>query len=79
MEESGVTVKTAVPYALLRFEGRDDQMLFYASNDCTLGEFTPSPDAFERQLMATDEFISVYHWKKDVMELLIERALLVYK
>ena len=75
MEESGVTVKTAVPYALLRFEGREDQMLFYASDDCVLGEFTPSKDAFERKLMATDEFIPLYHWKKDVMELLVKRGI----
>ena len=74
MEESGVTIKTAIPYALLRFEGREDQMLFYASNDCTLGEFTPWSDAFERKLMATEKFIALYHGQKDVIELLIKRA-----
>ncbi len=75
MEESGVTVRTAMPYAVLCFNSRDDQMLFYASDDCTLGEFAPSADAFERRLMTTDEFVQLYHWKKDVMELLVEGGL----
>ena len=50
-------------------------MLFYTSNDCILGDFTPSSDAFERKLMTAEEFIALYHWKKEVMELLVKRAL----
>lgn len=75
IEESGVTLVNAIPYALIRFKGSESQMLFYASNNCTSGKFTPSNDALDRKFMTIEEFIAVYYWKKDLMELLIKKAI----
>ncbi|MDP2741387.1 MAG: NUDIX domain-containing protein [bacterium] len=75
LEESGVILKTATPYAILKFDSRDDVMLFYTSKDCILDEFIPKEDAFEMKLMAIPEFIEKYYGKKNIMELLINKAL----
>lgn len=74
-EEAGVIVKDAKPYAVLKFKNKEKVMLFYTSNDCKLVDFVPKEDAFERKLMAIPEFISKYNWKKEIMELLIRKAL----
>lgn len=74
-EESGVIVDNIKPYAVLQFEGKEKVMLFYTSKNCKLVEFVPKEDAFERKLMSVTEFISKYNWKKNVMDLLVQRAL----
>jgi 8-oxo-dGTP pyrophosphatase MutT (NUDIX family) len=76
-EESGTVVGEIKPYAIVQFEGKEKVMLFYASKDCQLVDFIPKEDALERELMTIPIFISKYNWRKDVMELLIKRALLV--
>ncbi|MCX6756278.1 MAG: NUDIX domain-containing protein [Candidatus Nomurabacteria bacterium] len=73
-EEGGATFENAKPFATMRFEGKEKVMLFYVSKDCKLSEFIPKEDAFERTLMTVTEFISKYNWKKDVIELLIKKA-----
>jgi 8-oxo-dGTP pyrophosphatase MutT (NUDIX family) len=78
-EEAGITFDTAKPYAVLKFEGKDLAMLFYVSNECQLEKFVPSDDALERDSMPISDFIQKYNWKKNVMELLINKALQVLK
>jgi ADP-ribose pyrophosphatase YjhB (NUDIX family) len=73
-EEAGVSFSMATPFATLQFEGRHKVMLFYASDDCQLGAFTPSDDALERDCMTVPDFIGKYNWKKNIMELLINKA-----
>ena len=74
-EEAGAIVGDVKPYAIMRVKGKEKAMLFYASKNCRLVEFIPKEDAFERELMTIPEFIEKYHWKKDIMEMLIKRAL----
>ena len=76
-EESGTIVGNVKPFAVVQFKGKEKVMLFYTSNDCKLVEFIPKEDALERELMAVPDFISKYNWRKDVIELLIKRSLLV--
>lgn len=76
-EESGAVVDNVKPFAVVKFEGKDKVMLFYASNNCQLVEFVPKEDALDRELMTISEFILKYNWRKDIIELLIKRALLV--
>ena len=75
IEESGVSIEKAIPYALLQFKDRKETMLFYASNSCTRGKFIPSFDAIDSKIMSVDAFLSAYHGKKEVMKILINNAL----
>ena len=54
-------------------------MLFYASKDCHLELFEPKVDALERRCMQVSDFIEKYHWRKDIMELLIKKAWQIIK
>lgn len=74
-EESGVTLKKAKPFAIMRFDGKDKSMLFYVSDAFELEEFIPKEDAFERQMMPIPEFIEKYNWKKNVIQPIIEYAI----
>jgi len=76
-EEAGITIGEAIPFATVQFEGKEKIMLFYASKECKLAEFIPKEDALERELMTIPEFIYKYNWRKDVIELLIKKGLLV--
>lgn len=75
LEESGVILKTAIPYAVLKFDDKEDIMIFYTSKDCIFDKFVPKEDAFEMKLMTIPEFIEKYYGKKDIMKLLINKAL----
>jgi ADP-ribose pyrophosphatase YjhB (NUDIX family) len=68
-EEACMTFGKAVPFATLQFEGKD--------NECQLMEFISSDDAFERDCMTIPDFIEKYNWKKNVIELLINKAVQV--
>lgn len=78
-EEAGASIQETEPYAIVQFEGKEKVMLFYVSNNCNLVDFIPKKDSFERKLMVISDFVDKYNWKKDVIELLIKRALLVIK
>ena len=78
-EEAGVSFKNAIPYATLSLPHEEKYMLFFASNSCVLGDFTPKPDAFERDLLDVETLIERYHWDKDLLRDLIRKAQEVLK
>ncbi len=75
-EEAGATVRNPQPFALLSILGHPKSMLFYASRDFELGDFTPKVDAFERAIMSIPELLMAYHDHGDALLLrgLIEKA-----
>lgn len=74
-EEAGSIIGEVIPFAVMQFKDRKTVMLFYTSKDCILVDFTPKPDSSEREIMSIPDFISKYNWRKDIMEILIKRAL----
>ena len=73
-EEAGVSFVDAIPYATLSLPHEEKCMLFFVSNSCILGDFTPKPDAFERDLLNIKTFIGRYYGDKDLMQELILKA-----
>ena len=73
-EEAGVSFDRAIPYAILSLPSEETCMLFFASNSCKIGDFIPKPDAFERELIDVETLIERYHWDKNILRDLIEKA-----
>ncbi|MSU54649.1 MAG: NUDIX domain-containing protein [Candidatus Staskawiczbacteria bacterium] len=78
-EEAGVSFVDTIPYAKLflpnKDEYKDKYMVSFVSNSCKLGDFTPKPDAFERDLLDVKTFIECYyHGDKDALRDLIQKA-----
>src|SRR3989344_9274022 len=77
-EEAGVSFVDAVPYAksLTSNKGkyRGKFMVVFVSNSCKLEDFTPKPDALERDLLDTETLIERYHGEKDLLCDLIQKA-----
>ena len=82
-EETGVTFMDALPFAKLSLPNEDNYkdkyMLFFVSNSCKLDNFTPKPDAFERDLLDNETLIERYHGDKDSLRDLIQKAQEVLK
>ncbi len=78
-EEAGVSFTNAAPYAILSLSSEEKYMLFFASDSCVMGNFTPKPDAFERDLLDVETFIDRYYGDKDLVRDLIKRAREVLK
>jgi hypothetical protein len=74
-EEAGISLDSAVPFAVMKFAGKEKVMLFYVSKNFNLGKFIPKEDAFERCFMSIPNFISKYNWNKKIMELIIKKAI----
>ncbi|MEK7588353.1 MAG: hypothetical protein AAB438_00870, partial [Patescibacteria group bacterium] len=75
-EEGRVKINSTIPFATIRFEGREDLMVFYTSSDCELlPDFVPKNDAYDRALMKIQNFLEVYYWKEDIMATLIKEAM----
>lgn len=73
-EEAGVSFTNALPYATLSLSHEEKQMLFFASDSCKLGDFTPKPDAFERELMDVETLIKRYYSDKSLLRDLIQKG-----
>ncbi|MFH1187239.1 MAG: NUDIX hydrolase [bacterium] len=73
-EEGGSTFINAIPYAVLTSSSHEKVMLFFAANNFSLVEFTPSEDTFERKIFGADEFLKLYYGDKSLMAKLIEEA-----
>lgn len=73
-EEAGASFDNAMPYAVLSTETSNRIMLFFVSPSCSLGDFTPSEDALERDLISINELISRYYGDKDLLLKLLEKA-----
>ncbi len=77
-EEAGISFIDAIPYAKSSASNngkyKDKYMVVFASNSCKLEEFTPKPDALERDLLDVEILIERYHSDKDLLRDLIEKA-----
>ncbi len=80
-EEAGAVFPHAKLFAML---GSDDQdkykdkvMLIYTTNNFTLGTFTPSEDAFNREVIEIKEFLERYKGIHSELTDLISHALLI--
>ncbi len=63
-EEAGATFSDAKLLAIIESSNqdiyKDKVMLIYATKNFKLGEFTPSEDAFEREVIEIEEFLNRY-------------------
>lgn len=73
-EEAGASFETAHPYAILSSSGQEKVMVFYVSPSCTLGKFTSSEDALDRDLLSVEGLISRYYGDRNLLRSLIEEA-----
>ena len=77
-EEAGVSFVDAMPYAKSSTSNKgkykDKYMVVFVSNSCKLEDFTPKPDALERDLLDTETLIERYHGEKDLLCDLIQKA-----
>lgn len=74
MEEAGATFGEAVPFAFIESDDQGDYkdkvMLIYKTDTFELGTFTPSDDAFGREVVDTEEFLKRYTADFDFRELI---------
>jgi ADP-ribose pyrophosphatase YjhB (NUDIX family) len=73
-EEAGATFEEATPFAVLRTPGAQRVMLFFATERCSLQEFTPHADALERALLSPGDLIDRYYGDKALLRSLITTA-----
>ncbi|OGZ73113.1 MAG: hypothetical protein A2908_01115 [Candidatus Staskawiczbacteria bacterium RIFCSPLOWO2_01_FULL_38_12b] len=77
-EEAGVSFMNAILYAKSTTSSKgkykDKYMVVFVSNSCKLEDFTPKPDALERDLLDTETLIERYHGEKDLLCDLIQKA-----
>ena len=68
-EEAGASFSDAKPLAIIESDDQDKYkgkvMLVYVTNKFKLGQFTPSEDAFDREVVETKEFLERH---KDVID-----------
>lgn len=74
IEEAGADFENAQAFATLHADWTDKIMLFFVSNNFTLGVFEPTEDAFERDVLSIEELIERYHGDKKMLTLLIGGA-----
>lgn len=76
-EEGGASFSDAKLLAIIESSNQDKYkdkvMLVYATNNFKLGEFTPSEDAFEREVIEIEDFLQKHKGVIDFSEL-ISRA-----
>lgn len=72
LEEAGVLVKVAKPYAVLSSPPSPKVMLFFVSDSIELVQFVPTEDALDRALLNPDELIGRYYGDKELLRTLIE-------
>lgn len=63
-EEAGATFANEKPFAFVESDDqgayKDKVMVLYVTNDFELGTFTPSEDAFGREVIEIEEFLNRY-------------------
>lgn len=59
---------------MLTSSSHEKVMLFFATNNFSLVEFTPSEDALERKVFTIEEFMRAYCGDKSLMAELINEA-----
>lgn len=63
-EEAGASFKDAKPFVFIESDDqdiyKDKTMLIYTTDNFELGKFTPSEDAFDREIIEIEEFLSRY-------------------
>ena len=64
-EEGGASFRNEKLFAFIESDAqdryKDKVMLMYVTKDFELGEFVPSEDAFEREVIEVEEFLRRYH------------------
>ena len=73
-EETGASFDNPIPFALLTPEGSQKSMLFYVTNNFSLGDFIPSDDALEMSVLSRGVLIDRYHGNKSLLEKLLSYA-----
>lgn len=74
-EEAGAVFNNAQLLAIIKSDNQDKYkdmvMLVYTTNNFTLGDFTPSEDALNREVLEIPEFIQRYKGGKHLNELIL--------
>ncbi len=80
-EEAGASFSDAKPLAIIESDNQDKYkgkvMLVYATKNFELGKFTPSEDAFEREIIETKEFLERHKDVIDFAELILRAKSLI--
>lgn len=73
-EEAGANFSNEKLFAVIESSNqdvyKDKVMLVYTTKNFKLGEFTPSEDAFNREIIEIDEFLKRYKGHVDLAELI---------
>ncbi len=79
-EEAGATFSNAKLFAMLSSDDQDkykDKVMFmYTANNFTLGTFTPSEDAFNREVVEVREFFERYTGTSEMSTLVTQAQLI---
>lgn len=75
-EEAGASFSDAKLFSIIGSDNQDKYkdtvMLVYVTNNFKLGEFTPSEDAFNREVIEIEEFFRRYTGRVDFNELIFK-------
>jgi len=73
-EEAGANFENAEAFAIVSHKNYNKVMLFFTTSSCSLGVFTPSKDALEREFLTIDELLRRYYGNKKILIALLREA-----